>query len=300
MDFVELTWLYDEDTLKEALKKLQNFSGQHIKSFFNSKEQNRKIRKGDLIRLPLDFINHNKINPRYLGPSIKILKETKEYIAIHKPSLIHCHPLQYSDQNTVLNFLCENKLLDALLVNESNYDRGLMYRLDYETSGVLLLAKDQKLYESLRKSFDTLMKGKYYLAIVEGSFNKEGEWSHYFEASGPGGSKQKVFEDYKNGARIGKSLIKKVLEKNGKSLVLIKLETGLRHQIRAQLAYLGFPIVGDEHYGGVKSHRLYLHAYLYQWNEEIFDVNLDLFHLFFDLNSALQMTNDVISTLKGC
>ena len=64
----------------------------------------------------------------------------------------------------------------------------------------------------------------------------------------------------------GKILIKKIhynSEKNC-SLLMVKLKTGLRHQIRAQLSYLGYPILGDELYGGSSSLRIFLHAFYYE------------------------------------
>ena len=70
---------------------------------------------------------------------------------------------------------------------------------------------------------------------------------------------------------------------------MVNLETGLRHQIRAQLADNGHPILGDELYGGPKCDRLYLHCYRYQFqlggiNYEFIDSDLGSFSLFFNLN----------------
>jgi 23S rRNA pseudouridine1911/1915/1917 synthase len=84
-----------------------------------------------------------------------------------------------------------------------------------------------------------------------------------------------------------------------KSLLMIELKTGLRHQIRAQLSYLGFPILGDELYGGNKAERLYLHAWRYEWSEFVEDNHMDLFDRFFDLNRAFQMCHDMLGILKS-
>ena len=80
----------------------------------------------------------------------------------------------------------------------------------------------------------------------------------------------------------------------GVSLVLVNLKTGLRHQIRAQLSFLGFPILGDELYGGRKAERVFLHALRYEFSDIVEDSNAELFNIFFDLNRALQMTHDMI------
>lgn len=283
MNFVEFQFLNDEGSRKEALQSLLGCSGALLKKHFSSSELSRPVGARDKLRLPLDLVNHMRINPQYVGPQVSILKETKEYLAVHKPSLIHCHPLVYSDQDTVLNALLEQKKFDSLHVNMENYDRGLLYRLDYETSGVLILAKEQSLYDRMRSDFENQMKEKIYLAIVEGDFNKEGKWFHYFKSSGAKGAKQKVSDFDGPDMHEGILEVTKLASKNQKSLVKVTLKTGLRHQIRAQLAHLGFPILGDELYGGGKASRLFLHAWIYNWGEIIQDNEADQFSDYFDM-----------------
>jgi 23S rRNA pseudouridine1911/1915/1917 synthase len=107
-----------------------------------------------------------------------------------------------------------------------------------------------------------------------------------------------VTDSQKPDSTEGVLKVKKVLGKEGKSLLLVKLETGLRHQIRAQLSHLGFPILGDELYGGMKDQRVYLHALKYEWEAEAEaeDSEAELFDRFFDLNSALQMSHDMFGS----
>lgn len=293
-DFIEFQWLHQESSFREALQATLNPSNQLLKKHFSSKQLARPVLPRDLSRLPLDLVNHLRINPEYQGPAIQILRETPLYLAIHKPAGIHSHPHQYSDKNTVLNFLAQQNLWAPLVVNMENYDRGLLYRLDQETSGVMLLAKTEQILHVTRQNFSTQMKKKYYWAVVEGSFELPALQTHYFKAAGAKGSKQKVFDQAAPETTLGVMSVVKVGEGQGKSLLLINLKTGLRHQIRAQLSHLGFPIVGDELYGGAKEERLFLHAYRYEWIEVVEDPHADLFERFFDLNSALQMSYNVL------
>lgn len=293
-EHVELCWLFDQPTFKDALKSTLGSSGQLIKRYFSSKEQNRVVKKGEVARLPLNLVNHMKINPAYEGPEIRILHETEDIIVLHKPPFIHCHPLIYSDKDTLLNFLVTKNKWEALNVNTQNYDRGLMYRLDYETSGVIVLAKSEKYLRFMRENFDSAMKRKFYWAIVEGDFDKEGRWTHHFKPTGHKGVKQKVFDDPEEGSFEGTFSALKVSTNQGTSLVLVNLKTGLRHQIRAQLAHLGFPILGDELYGGKKADRLFLHALRYEFSEIVEDPDAELFNILFDLNGCLQMTHDML------
>ncbi|WPU64421.1 RluA family pseudouridine synthase [Peredibacter starrii] len=293
MELVELSWLYDDSSLKDALKKTLGASGQQIKRHFSSKEQDRPVKARSTSRLPLDFVNHMKINPVYVGPEVKIISETKDYIVLHKPPGVHCHPLCYTDKDTLLNFLVQEGKWEAVEVNRENYDRGLLYRLDHETSGVMVLAKTESFLKQIREHFSTAMKRKFYWAIVEGDFNKEGLWTHHFRASGVKGQKQKVSDEEHELSQPATLAVLKVSMNQGTSLLLVNLKTGLRHQIRAQLAHLGFPILGDELYGGRKAERLFLHALRYEFTDTVEDTTAELFNVFFDLNGSLQMSHDM-------
>ena len=284
MEFVEFQWLEDGPTKKEALQAILKCSGQLLKKHFTSKELQKNIRAKELTRLPLDFVNNLKINPTFKGPRPSIIKETSRYLALHKPPGVHGHPLCYSDQDTLLNYLTEEGKNEALNVNTEHYDRGLLYRLDYETSGVILLAKDESYFQSIRNEFKDKMKKKLYLVIVHGDFNQEGTWTHYFRATGVKGAVQKVSDHILSDTQEGNLKVKKLHFKDEKSLLLVSLQTGLRHQIRAQLSHLGFPIFGDELYGGRAASRLFLHAWKYEWDEIVTDPNAEEFEKYFDLS----------------
>ncbi len=297
VEHVEVCWLRDGTTLKDSLKELLGSSGQLIKKFFSSKEQSSPVRARDVVRLPLALVNHMEINPCFEGPTVKVLAETEDYLVLHKPPFLHCHPLSYSDKDTLLNFLVVENRWAPLLVNRENYDRGLLFRLDYETSGVVVLAKTIAFQRTIRGQFETAMKRKFYWAIVEGDFAQEGHWTHYLRPTGQKGLKQRV-SDAPGGEGVEGTLsVLKVSSRQGKSLVLVKLKTGLRHQIRAQLAHLGFPILGDELYGGSQAERLFLHALRYEFSQTAEDADAELFGVFFDLNSALQVSHDMLGRL---
>ena len=294
MELIEVQWLRDEPSLKSALQTALHSSGQQLKKYFSSKQLSREVRARELLKLPLDLVNHLHINPEFKGPRPSVLAEDPLYIALHKPAGVHCHPLIYSDKNTLLNFLVEEKKFEALEVNCEHYDRGLLHRLDFETSGVVLLAKTNRVFQNTRSDFSHEVKRKFYWAVVNGSFDKDGLWTHYFRSTGVKGSKQKVSDHEVELSTPGSMAVMKITENQGKSLLLVNLKTGLRHQIRAQLAHLGFPILGDELYGGLQAERLFLHALRYEWMDVVEDPNAELFDRLFDLNGALQMSHDVL------
>lgn len=294
MEIVEFSWICEDVSLKEALKKTLRCSGQQLKKNYTSTELQRVVTLRDVIQIPLELVNHLSINPCYVGPEVKVLFENEDVLVLHKPPRVHCHPHSYMDMDTILNFLVVNNKWQVLNVNSKNYDRGLLYRLDYETSGVLVMAKSDKYFLSVREKFLSTVKNKFYWAIVEGDFDKEGDWTHYLRSFGQKGLKQKVSEIEIENSVKGKLSIIKLLSSKHKSLLLIKLQTGHRHQIRAQLSFLGYPILGDELYGGARAQRLFLHAFRYEFNEFYEDPNPELFSFFFNLNCALEMSHDML------
>lgn len=254
--------LGSHQSLEDVLRLMFGLSKSYLKKHLTKNQLQRPIKKGDRIDLPLNLINHGQINPCYQGPDIEIIYEDDLLLVMSKPEKIHCHPLTYEESNNLLSFIRERLGDGYLQVNTSHYDRGLLYRLDYETSGLIIYVKNPVLYQDLRDHFHQLVKEKIYLAKVKGKFNKVGAWEHAVSPSLERGHKMKL-DPAGELAYLVVSL-KSYNEEENTSLLEVRLHTGLRHQIRVQLAALGFPIIGDELYGGEKATRLFLHAYRYE------------------------------------
>ncbi len=272
-----------EDLYQDLLEPLGLSKSQYKKA---GMKKNLSFKKGRVLELPVELLRNGEVNPTYEGSKIEILSEDDHFIAISKPFGLHGHPQSYAETNTVLNFLRESNLCPSF----GGAERGLLYRLDKETSGVLIVAKSEEVFSELRDNFSKQAKEKIYLAIVEGNLVDLGEKTHSLIGSEAKGSKQKESIE---GSEAKLSIISTTYNsENDCSLVKIKLDTGLRHQIRAQLSLLGFPILGDELYGGKKEERIFLHALNYsleykgtRYSYE--DKKALLFDKFFDLNSCL-------------
>lgn len=239
-------------TSQKRLVKKYNFP---LKSWEEKKE----------IYLPLALANHGRINPFYKGTHIETLFEDHLFLILNKPSGVHNYPLSYLDKNNCLSFLISQEKWAPCSVNIRNYERGLLHRLDYETSGVLCFAKTDEVYQEVRENFKQVMGKKIYQAIVSGDAQKiKGEHRHFLKGQGKNASKIGL-------AQKGPMGVLEIIqvdydrEKN-RSFLKIKLKTGLRHQIRAQLSTLGFPILGDKLYGGLDAPRLFLHSLEYEIN----------------------------------
>jgi 23S rRNA pseudouridine1911/1915/1917 synthase len=277
---IELCLLDQYATLETCITELFGLSRSAVKKLKLPKQFLAKnIRAKDEISLPIDLVNSGLINPVFYGEVPTIIFEDENFIVLSKPPGVHTHPLKYSESDNIISFLASRAHCGAN-VNHLNMDRGALYRLDKETSGLLYIAKKNEVYETLRENFNTLVKSKVYFARVKGELTSS-TLKHNLKASGPKGSKMKESED-----GLDSEISVELVEYNSEideSLLRVSLEEGRRHQIRAQLSLSGFPIIGDQFYGGGPSTRLWLHCYKYtfEFNGHVYecvdDTYLDLF-----------------------
>lgn len=140
----------------------------------------------------------------------------------------------------------------------------IVHRLDKDTSGLVLFAKNEKIKYALQNNWDKVIR-KYY-AVVEKEVLENKTLINYLQESKTG----EVFVT--NNKEVGKKSITKyeVLSKNNKcSLLDIEIKTGRKNQIRVQLAYVHHPIIGDKKYGNTKNKELLLQAYYLKFNHPV-------------------------------
>ena len=287
--WVESCVLENFNSAEEFLKDVVKASGQSIKQHgLDKKWLKSPLKSKNTFKLPLALLNRHQIWPSFTGPQPFIISESEDFVAIHKPPAVHTHPLSYEGTANLLSWLVTQKRFDLLEVNKGQADRGCLYRLDGPTSGLVLYAKRTEIYDEVRKNFSTLFHQKTYLCIVRGNPGTKENVEHFLSPFGPKGAQMKCGHA---GVRALLSY-KTIKTHNDFSLVEVSLQTGHRHQIRVQMAELGFPILGDELYGAKTAARLFLHCYEYKmmWSGKELswkDSKADLFESFFDLNSLL-------------
>jgi 23S rRNA pseudouridine1911/1915/1917 synthase len=286
IDTIQLCFLEDYQNVASALSQLGH-SRQWQKKYLSNKQLNKRVNRADVISLPLNLINRNIINSKYTSQAISIIYEDHQWLVVDKPNMIHCHPLRYSDTNNVLSYLRSINKLECLQINQEGYDRGLVHRIDFETSGLLILTKSEDVYNSLRTG--SLKFDKYYIALIAGQID-DGIYRHRGNFS----KTTKITSDI-NGLLV-EIEINNLYRNDKYALILIKLNEGRRHQIRFQLSQLSCPIIGDQLYGSKINDRLFLHAYEYQLEKVMtFKSNLPSdFLKFFDINSCLQVISNKI------
>lgn len=182
---------------------------------------------------------------------LKIIYEDDNVLVIDKPPGIIVFPEGKTEQKTLIDYLIEKY---PELKNTGPSPRfGIVHRLDKDTSGILLIAKNNKTLEFLQKQFKERKVSKRYIALVVGEVKEnKGEIETLIGRAPKDRKKQKVYlegEPNSQGKRRAETLYKVLGRFNDYTLLEIEPKTGRKHQIRCHLAWLHHPIAGDELYG---------------------------------------------------
>ena len=182
---------------------------------------------------------------------MKIIFENQEFIVIDKPAGLAVHSGVGTKKNTLVDFLLENFPEIALVGDDPEVRPGIVHRLDKETSGVMIVARNQKTFEYLKNLFKNRQIEKKYLALVHGKLKeKEGKIEGEMGRSKKDFRKQALVRGKISVRKERYSLshfkVKKEFEKY--SLLEVFPKTGRMHQIRVHLHSISHPIVGDKKY----------------------------------------------------
>jgi 23S rRNA pseudouridine1911/1915/1917 synthase len=219
-----------------------------------------KISATDEILIQLPDPKPSDLIPLHQALDIKY--EDEDLIVINKPSGLVVHPAAGHEQDTLVNMLLAHSKNLSMRFGEQR--PGIVHRIDRDTSGLLVVAKNDQAHEALAQQFKNKSVERVYWAITVGRPPKTSDRIVTTLARHP--TDRKKFASTKN-PQLGKVAITnyQVLKSTSNfSAIQLKLETGRTHQIRVHLKELGCPILSDPIYQSKKTktdfHRLALHA----------------------------------------
>jgi len=196
---------------------------------------------------------------------LAIIFEDENYLVINKPANLIVHPSEtQQNNNTLINGVLAHYPL-IINIGEDKLRPGIVHRLDKEVSGLLVLAKTQAAFLSLKKQFSAREVYKEYIALTYGKFTEKhgfidfpiarSKTTTYKMAAKPDASGKEALTEYEV-----------MKENNNYSLLKIILHTGRTHQIRVHLNAISHPIIGDNIYrpknlkSNLQLKRIFLHA----------------------------------------
>lgn len=252
-------YLIEEDIiLKDYLKKIglyghiqtdiKKLNGQYLVND-QTVENWYQLKKGDLLEIVLPASTKGE-NIKSVNKPFKIVYEDSYLLIIDKENNLACIPTRAHYENSLANYVMSYYLQKGIVANIH-----FVNRLDYATSGLVMLAKNPYMLTIMKETKIT----KQYLLEVMGCIpNKEGLIKGGIEKDPTSIIKRRLSKDYDN------SLTTYQVIKNyaHKTLVLATLHTGKTHQLRLHFSSIGYPIIGDELYGTkTEDNILHLHSH---------------------------------------
>ena len=213
-------------------------------------QYNFKLYPGDIV-----IVSKNPIH-RKTRSNLPIIFENDDMIVINKPSGLLSIASDKEKSSTAYRMLT-----DYVQQKDKHNRVFVVHRLDEDTSGVLMVAKNVKFQQAMQDNWNDIVSKRGYLAIVEGHLDeKQGTVKSYLKKN----SQNMMYSSKKSGdGQFAITYYKVLKEVEGYSLLDVHIDTGRKNQIRVHLGEMGHHVIGDDKYGDPTNpiKRLGLHAY---------------------------------------
>lgn len=237
--------VFDEDLSRAMIQKL--LEQEKIKVNGKKEKASYKTKLGDTIEV--EDIIPREIELKAQDIPLDIIYEDSDIIVVNKPKGMVVHPANGNPDGTLVNAVM-NICKDSLSGIGGEIRPGIVHRLDKDTSGLLIVAKNDKAHINLSEQIKNREITKKYIALVRGVIKENyATIDMPIARSDKDRKKMAVKKDGKN-AVTHFTVIKRY---KGYTLLDIKIDTGRTHQIRVHLSEIGYPIVGDFVYSNGKN-----------------------------------------------
>ena len=238
-----------EDMSRVAVKRLID----EEKILVNNKKTKASYKVQENDEISIEEEKPKEIELKAQNIPIEILYEDNDIIVVNKPKGMVVHPANGNPDGTLVNAvmaICH----DSLSGIGGEIRPGIVHRLDKDTSGVIVVAKNDKAHINLSEQIKNHEVEKTYLALVKG-FVKENEATINMPIGRSTSNRKKmaVIKSGKQAITHFKVIKRYKTHKQDYALLEVKIETGRTHQIRVHLSQIGYPIVGDSTYSNGKN-----------------------------------------------
>ncbi|SDC48253.1 MULTISPECIES: RluA family pseudouridine synthase [unclassified Candidatus Frackibacter] len=269
----EMNFIINDDDVQQRLDKflageVEDISRTYVQELIDQEEvtvngsgtkSSYRLQLGDEVELNIPEPEKTELEPEEIP--LNIIYEDEDIVVINKQADLVVHPAPGHESGTLVNALlyhCNN--LSGI---SGEVRPGIVHRLDKDTTGVMVVAKNNQAHLNLSQQFKDRETEKRYLTLVEGNIKHNKGKIDAAIGRDPKDRKKMAVTSSNSKKAVTRF---EILERFGDyTWVEVKLETGRTHQIRVHMSYLGNPIVGDETYGYRNSNlgakRQLLHAY---------------------------------------
>lgn len=227
-----------------------------------TKKPSYTLKQGDKIEFEKLENEELKIEPQNIP--LEIIYEDENMLVVNKPSGMLTHPTSIERENTLVNALLY-KYGDNLSDISGEFRRGIIHRLDRNTSGLLMIAKNNKAHEFLAQQIKDHTITKKYRAILKGNYNGDEDRIDLPIGRHPKQPHKMAIVPVKDGGKESITLLKVLERFKEATYVELTLITGRTHQIRVHMSHMRHPVYNDTLYGAgegrVKTQEQVLQSY---------------------------------------